>query len=251
MKIKNLNKNIKIMSFSNQKLSNPCEKFIEFKNGKFQYWDKEKEKNIELKLPFYFIILDQLSTIKGFNDENQCGIYSNEIHSVADEILNVRTFKGKINIIGLYNEIKGEIKSIGGRYCKSIYALMFDKSGKAELVNFQLTGAAFSSFVDAKIKVNKYSIGVEGTEEKTKGTTIYQQPIFKKYKLPENHIETAIEVDKQLQEYFNQYKQEQKESVIEKEEKTEPEIYHDEFIEPVKTENNINNDEVETDDLPF
>ena len=77
------------MSISNPTVSsNPASKFIEFKGdtGKWRYWDKTKGEdgeNVEVKLPVYFIILDELSTIKGWNKEHKCGIYSNEIHKTT------------------------------------------------------------------------------------------------------------------------------------------------------------------------
>ena len=86
------------MSFSNPILENPCKKFIDFKsdNKQFVYWDKELGENGEqviIPTPIYFIVLDELTTVTGYYKEGDCGIYSNEIHFLKDEVLKVRTFK--------------------------------------------------------------------------------------------------------------------------------------------------------------
>ena len=76
------------MSFSNPKLTNPCKIFIKFKGdaGCFEYFDKEAgdagEKK-ELMLPARFIVLDQLTTVTGFCNKDESGIYSNEIHYLS------------------------------------------------------------------------------------------------------------------------------------------------------------------------
>ena len=55
------------MSLSEPKLTNPASKFIEFKGdvGEFHYYDKVMEQRVQLQMPLYFIVLDELSAIKG------------------------------------------------------------------------------------------------------------------------------------------------------------------------------------------
>ena len=91
------------MSISKPKLENPCRKFIDFKSdkGEFFFYDKEKEESVKVPVPLYFVVLDELATISGYNKKNDCGIYSNEVHKTATEILRVKTFKGGESIIGL------------------------------------------------------------------------------------------------------------------------------------------------------
>ena len=42
--------------------SNPATKFIEWKSNDkcFNYYDKEAQKNVEIPLPFKFLVLDEL-----------------------------------------------------------------------------------------------------------------------------------------------------------------------------------------------
>ncbi|MBT3206923.1 MAG: hypothetical protein HN704_18345 [Bacteroidetes bacterium] len=243
------------MSFSKPKLQNPCSKFIEYKGsrGVFQYWDKEHGKNIEIETPFFFIVLDQLSTIKGYSDNYNCGIYSNEVHYLDSEILKVKSFKGGFSATGIYKDIKGEIISAGGKFAKSIYCMAFDKDLNCELVNFQLYGSSIGPWFEFKFDFQRNAVGITGeTIDKIKGTTKYKEPIFKKYGIKEELIESAIEMDKQLQDYFSQYKAQKIESEIEKEEKTDTEILHETNFEQDKMKvYNVKGMDNEQTDMPF
>ena len=218
------------MSFSNPKLQNPCSKFIEFKgdSGTFQFYDKEQEKNIQLSTPCFIIVLDQLSTIRGFSDDYQTGIYSNEVHSLLNEILKVKSFKGGISIIGLYNEVKHEIKAAGGKFAKSVYCMMFDPEGNRELVNFQLSGAAFSAWLDFKFDAQQHVVEITAdTIREKKGSINYYKPIFKRWSIKKDLIPYAVELDKKLQAYLKQRKEEIQEQQTVQQEKSDQD-YHQE-----------------------
>ena len=250
------------MSISDPRLENPVTKFIQFKGDKglFIYWDKEQKKQIELQLPLYFIILDQLTTIKGYNEQNNCGIYSNEVHFI-DEVLTVKTFKGGINIVGKYSDIKHELKSIGGKFCKSVYAMIFSENGGTEMVNFQLLGSAFAAFMDAKINVNKYAVGImPEMVTQTKGTNTYLEPVFKKFNMQDSLLQQAIGYDKQLQEYLKRYKNIATEEKVEVAEKTDIEFaneLHNDVIDNSGPEpmgygiNGRPSEDTDIDPLPF
>lgn len=265
------------MSFSNPKLSNPCSKFIEFKgdSGVFQYWDKERGEhgeNVQLPVPCFIVVLDQLSTIKGFSDELQSGIYSNEVHSLANEILRVKSFKGGLSIVGLYNDIKHELKSEGAKFAKSVYCMLIDKEGNNhELINFQLSGAAFSAWLDFKFDAQQHIVEITGDcNKEKKGSISYFKPIFKRYAMKKELVPYAIKMDKQLQAYLKQYQDDLKEQQTVSQEKVDaeipvdnPVIYPDKTPNEVWHENNYDQDkhsiygdpvksEVDpADDLPF
>jgi hypothetical protein len=217
------------MSKSNPKIENPCSKFIDFKSdkGRFFFYDKEKEEQIDIPLPIYFIVLDELATITGYNKKNDCGIYSNELHSTAKEILRVKTFKGGESVIGLYNDIKDSIKAMGGKYTKSVYALFVHPDKTTELVNFKFKGASFSAWLDKKINPMKSIIGITGLTEETNGNTVYQVPVFAAFKLTPELDERAIHADEVLQDYLKEYFAQIPEKEIAKAETIEE---HPEFI---------------------
>lgn len=195
------------MSLSEPKISNPCKKFIEFKGDKgiFQYWSKDKKENIVVKYPFHFIVLDELSTIGGFSDSTQSGIYSNEVHSLANQTLNVRTFKGNFGIVGKYADIKDRISKMGGKFVKSVYAGMIF-GDKLELVNFRLSGISFSSWMDKKVDVRSQAVLIQKCDDGKKGKVEYKIPIYEVGEVTKELMDQAVEMDKQLQAFLKSYK---------------------------------------------
>jgi len=189
------------MSLSVQTIKNPATKFIEWKSSKkaFQYFDKEAGKVVEIKPPIEFVVLDELSAIKGWSDEFECGIYSNEIHSLQNEDLNVKAFKGGQIVSGKYSEIKDSIKAAGGKFAKSVYAMY-----EGELVNFQLHGSALSWFTDTqKIAKKESVIKMEKSKEEKKGSNKYYVPVFEYARnMDKEMYEKAVGLDKELQVYL-------------------------------------------------
>lgn len=257
------------MSFSKPKAENPCSKYYEFKGDKgiFQYYDKEQGKNIELIAPAYFIVLDQLSTVKGYSDHYASGIYANEVHSLINETLRVKSFKGGLSITGRYADIKDEVKSEGGKFTKSVYALMINEDKSTEIVNFQFSGAALSSWFEFKFSQQMHIVCITGdnTREK-KGSINFFKPIFKRYNIKKELIPTAIEADQLLQKFFKDRLEQQHEQAVaveypevEEEVKTDNEVWHEQTYEkdkgaiyPNKSFNEMPADlDNEDDQLPF
>jgi len=246
------------MSYSNPKPVNPVSKFISWKGdqGHFQYYEKHEEggENIVIDMPFYFVVLDELNTITGYSDEYQTGIFSNEIKNIKSEKIIIRSFKKGIHVEGLYSDIKDSVPGL--RFAKSVYAMLIKDKEDFELVNFKLSGSAFSAWLDKKFNVEQFAVGaIERSEEKKKGATKYFEPVFKRFNRPSGLIhETAIKMDKELQRYFKVYKdfidQQKYENEVTKSEPVEEEEYpmekamHQLYGEPEQQEE-------ENDDLPF
>lgn len=213
------------MSLSQPKISSPCKKFIDFKGstGNFQFWDKSKKENIELKLPLRFIVLDELSTITGYSESANSGIYSNEVHNLSHQDLNVRTFKGGISFSGKYADIKTRISDLGGKFSKSIYAALITGDG-VELVNFKFKGASLKPWIDRDSKSNV--VKIEGCLDGKKGVVKYKSPIFLQGEADENHIEEALELDKELQIYLKSHKPQVDEAIQpDAKEETEDQVF--------------------------
>jgi len=245
------------MSISKPKLENPCKKFIDFKGdkGQFFYYDKEKEVQIEIPMPIYFVVLDELSTISGYNKKNDCGVYSNEVHSTVKEILRVKTFKGGESIIGLYNDVKDSIKAIGGKYTKSVYALLVQKDGTNELVNFKFKGSSFSGWLEKKFNTNNSVVGIVDLTEETNGNTVYNVPVFKAFKMTDEIRQEAILLDEILQGYLDEYKNQQPEKEIAKAEATEEFVANPDWQKGSAKQDLVNKSKAdqsdELSDLPF
>jgi hypothetical protein len=123
-----------------QPQSNPATKFLEWKSNDqcFEYYDKEAQKKVQVPLPFKFLVLDELHTVKGWNDATSSAIYSNEVKYISKEPMTVKPFKGNEIAKGLYKDIKDKVVSAGGHYTKSIYIMLED----GLLANIQLKGSA-------------------------------------------------------------------------------------------------------------
>jgi hypothetical protein len=159
---------------------NPASKFLDWKSNdkQFSYYDKEQSKTIEVKLPLKFVFLDELHTVKGWNDASSSGVYANEVKFISKEPMTVKAFKGGEIAKGLYNEIKDKAKNAGGHYVKSIYIMLEDGS----LGNIQLKGSAvqgWGEFVNANKKAlaNQWII-VDKAIEGKKGAVKYTTPNF-------------------------------------------------------------------------
>lgn len=208
---------------------NPASKFISLsgKTGKFNYWDKEQKEVIEIEYPIVFLPLDVLSSIKGFSQKEKSGIYSNEVHNLAKEVLTVKIFdKGEI-AEGLYKAIKDAVKTQGGKFCRSVYAMMYFDSGEntekiPEIVNFQLVGASLGAWIEFENEHSIYdgAVKITGVKPAKTGATEYFIPEFSTNTVSKESAAVAFDLDKQLQKYLDEYKSNQTSSKDTTEEET-------------------------------
>lgn len=195
-------------AFANEN-PNPAQIFIEWKSDhqKFCYWDKEKEANIFIELPFKFLTLEVLQTVKGYNPKRKSGIYSNEVKRISEEKLTVRYFNEKELIAeGYWNDIKEDVDMHKGHYALSIYIMLED----GRMANLSLKGAGVgqwfeftkktrSRLSDEWIVINSYKEGKQGAVE-------YTYPVFE-YKVSLNDKDSlmADEVFNTLELYLQSY----------------------------------------------
>ncbi len=217
------------MSRSQPTLVNPCSKWIEYSgdSGEFFTYNKETKAKEKVEMPIYFAVLDELSAISGYSEKYGAGVYSNEVSSVVHEQLRVKTFKGGCSIIGMYKDIRDNIAAIGGKFTKSVYALLIHEDRSTEFVNFRFKGSAFSAWLDKGFNPMNFIVGVAETVEETKGKTRYQVPVFKSYRSDPDIDAAAVEQDKVLQEYLKVYKAQAPEAEIAKAEAANPLIDED------------------------
>ena len=187
---------------------NPATKFLSWKsdNKCFSYYDKNKQENVKVELPLKVLFLEHYHTVKGWNDKNQSGIYSNEVYGISKEEIEVKMFKGGTIAKGLYKDNKEIINNAGGRYHRSIYAMLEN----GDIVNISLKGAAVKSYSDFYndnnrlldnqfIEVNEFSLEKKGKVE-------YTVPIFSAGGFISNEVDSlANKSAKELQDYVNRY----------------------------------------------
>jgi hypothetical protein len=213
-----------------QPQSNPATKFIEWKSNDkcFSYYDKEiaeslkgsdaeviKEKaNVQIALPFKFLVLDELHKVEGWNDSLKGKIVSNEVKFISKEIMKVKTyhkdFGGKNTtthlVDGLYAEIKEKVKSSNAHYAKSIYVMLEDGS----LANLQLKGSGVQKWGDFTQKTrNRLAdewVIVAKAEDGKKGAVKFSTPSFSfANSISEEEANMADEAFNILESYLKTY----------------------------------------------
>lgn len=230
---------------NNTELKNPATKHFEWngESGGFRYFDKsigEKGERVKVDLPFRFLVLDCLNTIKGFDDQHQSGYWSNEVRNIKADKLTVRNKKG-VQYEGLYDSLD----LVGSKYCQSVYIAFYDGT-ELTIGNLALTGTALSAWIDFRKKAKIYEGAIEVAEmvEGRKGKTIYQTPVFKSIEIKPETDEKAKELDKELQEYLTAYFA--RSGKVESEVVAETGEYKPE-LPPI----DVSQDELPADDLPF
>ena len=170
-------------------------------NGNFSFYDNENKVDVILPDDFTFIVLDELHCIAGFSDEHQCGIYSNEIRNIKNDILTAKYFKGfQVIEEGLYKNIRDKVtsKSVGGKYCKSVYvAFKLSKDKDLIIGNIKLTGSGLGGYFEFLEIVGSSlytgAVKLNGSKSEKKGSNNYFVPIFKLIPLSqESDIEAVI-----------------------------------------------------------
>ena len=191
-----------------QPQTNPSTKFIEWKSNDkcFSFYDRETSANVSIQLPFKFLVLDELHTVKGWNDASSSQINSNEVKFISRDEMVVKPFKGNEIAKGLYKDIKERIKAAGGHYVKSVYCMLEDGS----IANLQLKGAACQSYGDFTAKTrsrltDEWVVVAKAIDGK-KGAVKYTTPGFEFDKsLSESEADLADEAFNTLEAYLKTY----------------------------------------------
>lgn len=183
--------------------ANPAQRFLTWKSNEktFSYYDKEiaeslkgqpdeeiKEKaNVLVPLPFKFLVLDELASVKGWSDSLTGSIVSNEVKFISKEIITAKCYhkngKGEKTSTeiakGLYKDIKEKVNSAGAKYHKSVYVMLEDGT----LANIQMKGACVQKWGEftqrCKSRLPDEWIVVEKHLDGKKGAVKFTTPEFK------------------------------------------------------------------------
>lgn len=189
---------------NNTEISNPSTRWFEWAggDGKVKYYDRETKENVYVDLPFTFLVLDVLSTVTGFSDERESGIFSNEVRDIRTDIFVVRTKQGEL-IKGTWEKVKA---TTGTRYTQSAY-IAYKDGQELKLGNIKFAGSGVGPWIDFRKSndIYKGAISITGAEPKKKGKTDYFEPVFAAKPVAEETDEQAKELDVILQEYLKAY----------------------------------------------
>lgn len=209
------------MSLSNPNLKNPATRFLqwrggaenegtkekpEWKGGAVNYYDKATEETIEVKLPFTFIVLDELNTVSGYNEPEKSSFWSNEVRNITKDTLIVRT-KAGVKGRGTWAQL-ADLKGSGAKYAKSVYIAFKDETGEFAIANIKVMGAALTAWIEfqKKYDVSQCAIYMSvNPEVQTKGKTKYFMPMFEAREISPEMLEECKVLDRELQTYLGAY----------------------------------------------
>lgn len=205
---------------------NPSKRWFQWDSTtkQFKYYDKElphptdpkkKGANVNVSLPFQFMVLDVLTAVSGFSDEEQSSFYSNEVRnylgSTKKEILSVK-LKGKEIAHGTWESIKDKVEALGAKFANSIYIGYFDENRQLQLGNIKLYGAPIGAWIEtssaiakAGKKIEECAFKVVTTKAGKKGSVTWNEPVFEQIVTKPETDAKAIEIDKMLQSYLTTY----------------------------------------------
>lgn len=200
---------------------NPSTRWFEWAGGSdggyVRWYNKDTKENVKAE-PFAFLLLDELSTVKGWHEPSESAIYANEVKDTRQDVLVVRSFKGGDIANGIYQDIKDRVAVKGGHYVASLYIAY--KDGEAlKIGNLGLKGAAAGAWMDFKRNaptkkdaagktLKSYfvdAVKIAGYEDAKKGGTAYRVPVFKLAEVSPSTNEQAIALDAELQAFLAEY----------------------------------------------
>lgn len=197
------------MSLSTQdRPTNPSKYFLKVSSGKVHYYDKEAGNNVDVPVPFEFIMLDQLGTIKGWSDADGSGYWSNEVKQSGKDEVTVKTKVG-VKAVGLWKDIKADPNVSGAKFNASVY--LAHKSGDGLVIsNIAFQGAALNAWIEF-IQANKGAskgkskVVLSGFSDAKKGAVKYQVPVFETVPITDEELEVAKDLDNELQTFLAGY----------------------------------------------
>lgn len=200
------------MSRSNPNVNapNPAVRWFEWngEHGNVRYYDKEQKKNVDVALPFAFLLLDELASVRGWHDASASGIYSNEVKDTRANLLVVKAFKGGTLAEGLYKDIKDRVHTVGGQFVANCY-IAFKHNGGLSIGSLRFKGAALGAWMEFRksCRGDLYTKALEivGFTEGKKGKVIFRVPTFTTRTISDEANTQAVGLDKQLQDWLKDY----------------------------------------------
>lgn len=222
------------MSRSNPTISNPSPvvRWFEWKgaDGILSWYDKEKKENVAVPAGFRFLVLDDLTTITGYNKKGG-GITSNEVRDVRSDELVVKYFKGGVIATGLWADIKKDVAYEKGKYARSVY-IAFKLGDELKLGNIRMSGSSVGPWIDFtkehRAEINSKAVVIKPGVKDTTGDVEFIPPVFSLVETTPETDAKAVQIDSQilqpfLASYFGKPKSEQVAHTEEPEKHREPE----------------------------
>ena len=180
------------------------EVYLDYKaqKGKFEYYDKDLETRVELDITPFTIVKTAFALKGGWDSDNNCAYYSNEVDSIKDTELTLKSYRGGEIARGNYSSNK-QAKTIslwntalpeGVKLHKAITALMDGK-----VIRFYLKTVSMFEFGEVlkTVKIEESKFEIDKLDERKFGWNAYYVPFFKESaKLTKEEKEARLETIK-------------------------------------------------------
>lgn len=190
--------------------TNPAVRWFEWngESGLVRYYDKDAKANVDVPLPFTFILLDQLGSVRGWSDATESSIYSNEVKDTRQDVLVVKSFKGGVIAEGIYADIKDKVNRAGGQFVANCY-IAFRHDGKLAIGSLRFKGAALGAWMEfckvSRSAIYEQAVKITGYTEGKKGRIIFRTPVFQPAPISAESNAEAIALDRELQKFLSGY----------------------------------------------
>lgn len=190
--------------------ASPANRFFEWsaERGDLQYYNKETKENVSVKLPFGFLVLDEVSQVGGGTKVQGKfdGYWSNAVKDLNSQIITVKS-KGGIVAQGLYADLKDRK---GLHYVKGLYVAYYDDDKTLQIGYIKFKGSslgAWFEFCKSHRDIYKGAFVIKSKSEVINGDKgDYYTPVFShKNDITPETESAAIELDKEVQKYFKAY----------------------------------------------
>jgi hypothetical protein len=203
------------MSRSNPTVNepNPATKWFEWngETGTVRYYDKDLKRNLDVPLPFPFLLLDELASVRGWHEASKSGIFSNEVRDTSTDALIVKAFKGGTLAEGLYKSIKDRVNTQGGQYVANCYIAYKNGGPTLSTASLRFKGAALGGWMEFR-KANRRAlyeraVKITGYTEGKKGKVTFRVPTFALVDVSPETQDQALLLDQTLQAWLESYLQ--------------------------------------------
>ena len=210
--------------------TSPITQYIKYKGstGEIQIY-KKKTGEIETRTAkgFEFYILNGCACVKGYSQKHEAGIHSNDVAHPGEQELDVRVGSESLGK-GFWRDIKDSVKSKGAKYCQSYFGLY-----KGELSRFDVYGSGLGNLFNLS-HPDKIQIA-EIVSDKFGSVTFYR-PVYEDVPFTKEDRDKGREFDSELNQWLHKRVNNQPTDLNQKNTKTHEEM---------------DIDEVSSDDLPF
>lgn len=189
---------------------NPSVRWYEWngETGTVRYYDKATKTDVEVPLPFTFLLLDQLGSVGGWHKHSDCRIYSNEVKDTRQDVLVVKTKKDGIIAEGIYRAIKDRIAAVDGQFVANLYVAV-KVDGALVIASLRIKASALKAWSDftSLHRADLYSQAVEIASyvEGVKGRITFRAPVFQLRPVSAETNAKAAALDEQFQVWLKGY----------------------------------------------